>query len=595
MSTLFIQDTTLTAIANAIRTKTGNTPEPLVIVNKSSNVNTPEDYTPGAPSNGSASGGGDYFPIKIDGAAEIEVKFWYEFNAPAASMFQLKSGYYETKTWKYAEADYTRNNSTNGTIMYEIFLLKNTDAVSVYVLNAGTRADSFGWYFEVRGYDANGNPVGASTFAATTYTPLEMPAAILSISGEGGGGITPEGNLDIVQNGDYDVTTYASAHVAVPVGIFPQGTLDIRQNGNYDCADYQNVYVDVPSSGGVEIDPVVLTGGCESACSGAMATAFIQNFPNKVSTKSITGATQMFYQTPLEEIPFDLNFNPNAAIVAQNIFSGAQSLKKVPKFNNMQPRNLQNMFRDCMQLREIPEDWCDTWNWYTLHSTTQGNCVSMFNYCLKLRRVPEKVLKELYASCTASYYSQFNGTFNRCQNLDEIRGLNFDGDKALTSNMFVSSPFEYLYCLKHFTFATNEDGTPKTANWKNQTIDLSYYVGYMTAYSLSETESVIKNAGRTTDKCIYNQETYRALKNDPDAYVWGDSRSDAPWEYALYNRAAAVETINSLPDCSASGGTNTIRFFGVQGSATDEGAINTMTEAEIAVAAAKGWTVTYKV
>lgn len=589
MSTLFIQDTTLTAIANAIRTKSGSSEiVPIVEIFKSDNVNTPEDYTPGAPT------GTFYQVVKIEGASELLVKLWLELNNTAASNFMMKSGEHEKGTWNYSSADYQRSGAS-GTVTYEMFSFKDTDAVSLYAYNAGTNANSFGWYVEVEGYDADGNVIGEGSGTPLTYKPGEMPAAILAISGEGGGGITPEGNLDIVQNGDYDVTTYASAHVAVPVGIFPQGTLDIKQNGNYDCADYQNVYVDVPSSGGVEIDPVVLTGTCDSACSGAMATAFIKNFPNKVSTSSITGATQMFYQTTLEEIPFDLNFNPNAALVAQNIFSGAQSLKKVPKFNNMQPRNLQNMFRDCMQLREIPEDWCDTWNWYTLHSTTQGNCVSMFNYCLNLRRVPEKVLKELYASCTASYYSQFNGTFNRCQNLDEIRGLNFDGDKALTSNMFVSSPFEYLYCLKHFTFATNEDGTPKTANWKNQTIDLSYYVGYMTAYSLSETESVIKNAGRTTDKCIYNQETYRALKNDPDAYVWGDSRSAAPWEYALYNRAAAVETINSLPDCSASGGTNTIRFFGVQGSATDEGAINTMTEAEIAVAAAKGWTVTYKV
>lgn len=65
---------------------------------------------------------------------------------------------------------------------------------------------------------------------------------------------------------------------------------------------------------------------------------------------------------------------------------------------------------------------------------------------------------------------------------------------------------------------------------------------------------------------------------------------------SVYNHDSAVETINSLPDTSAylasAGGTNTIKFKGASGSATAGGAINTLTEAEIAVATAKGWTVT---
>jgi hypothetical protein len=61
--------------------------------------------------------------------------------------------------------------------------------------------------------------------------------------------------------------------------------------------------------------------------------------------------------------------------------------------------------------------------------------------------------------------------------------------------------------------------------------------------------------------------------------------------YSRYNHASAVETINSLPDTSAYG-TNTIKFLGASGSRTDGGAISNLTEEEIAVATAKGWTVT---
>ena len=93
-----------------------------------------------------------------------------------------------------------------------------------------------------------------------------------------------------------------------------------------------------------------------------------------------------------------------------------------------------------------------------------------------------------------------------------------------------------------------------------------------------------------TDKEIKDDATYQALKNDPDAWT----RDQA---YSFYNHDSAVETINSLPDTSAflaeQGGTNTIKFRGNLGSNTDGGAINTMTAEEIAVATAKGWTVTF--
>jgi hypothetical protein len=97
------------------------------------------------------------------------------------------------------------------------------------------------------------------------------------------------------------------------------------------------------------------------------------------------------------------------------------------------------------------------------------------------------------------------------------------------------------------------------------------------------------NSGITADKEVKDDATYQALKNDPDWFT-------QKLEYSRYNHDSAVATINSLPDTSAylatAGGTNTIKFKGAAGSATDGGAINTLTEEEIAVAIAKGWTVT---
>jgi hypothetical protein len=96
------------------------------------------------------------------------------------------------------------------------------------------------------------------------------------------------------------------------------------------------------------------------------------------------------------------------------------------------------------------------------------------------------------------------------------------------------------------------------------------------------------NSGITADKQVKDDATYQALKNDPDWFT-------VDLYYSRYNHDSAVATINSLPDTSAylaeKGGTNTIRFLSTSGSLTDGGAINTLTEEEIAVATAKGWTV----
>ena len=133
--------------------------------------------------------------------------------------------------------------------------------------------------------------------------------------------------------------------------------------------------------------------------------------------------------------------------------------------------------------------------------------------------------------------------------------------------------------LKSLTFKTN-NGTPIVAKWKNQTIDLSNYVGYA-----SKAENITGyNSGLTTATQITDDASYQSLKDNLDNWT-------VLIQYSRYNHDSAVETINSLPDTSAYG-TNTIKFKGDSGSATDGGAINTLTSSEIAVATSKGWTVT---
>ena len=206
----------------------------------------------------------------------------------------------------------------------------------------------------------------------------------------------------------------------------------------------------------------------------------------------------------------------------------------------------------------------------------------MFNSCYSLRSAPLNLIKSgnPYAYYGYSYYSY---GFGNCYALDELINLPIPYTKAKWSSNAFRDTFYYCSRLKNATFALN-DGVPYTVTWKSQVINLSSYIGY-TDY---KNNILNYNSGITADKEVKDDASYQLLKNDPD---WFATKK----EYSRYNHDSAVNTINSLPDTSAylaeKGGTNTIKFLGQAGASTDGGAINTLTEEEIAVAAAKGWTV----
>ena len=184
-------------------------------------------------------------------------------------------------------------------------------------------------------------------------------------------------------------------------------------------------------------------------------------------------------------------------------------------------------------------------------------------------------------------YSQYSSLAVDCFSLDEITDMPIPYTATWTSNAF-SSTVTRCTRLKNFTFAT-PNGQPYVVNWKSQTLDLSNLLGY-TQGSTYAAYILNYNSGITADKEVTDDATYEALKNDPDWFT-------PNIVYSRYNHDSAVATINSLPDASAylatqSSGTNTVKFKGEAGSKTDGGAINTLTAEEIAVATAKGWTVT---
>ena len=315
----------------------------------------------------------------------------------------------------------------------------------------------------------------------------------------------------------------------------------------------------------------------------------LNNYGDKITTQHLGTLSGTFQgSSKLEEIKFSLNLKPSQSCSLLSAFSGCNNLKKLPIITGV-IGDTQNMCAYCYNLQEIPNEWnaIDFTQLHTQTSYLYSRIGDTFKSCYSLRKIPSDFLKQLYNNVNNNKYSYTGWMFSQCYCLDEIIGLRM-GANINTNNMFVNN-FLSTSRLKKLLFDT-ENGSPRIEQWKNQVIDLTTS-GYLDNSSNASKKYILQyNSGITADKEIIDDTSYSLLKNDNDCFTCNVA-------YSRYNKISAIETINSLPDTSAylatAGGTNTIKFKGAAGSATDGGAINTMTEEEIAVATAKGWTVSF--
>lgn len=358
--------------------------------------------------------------------------------------------------------------------------------------------------------------------------------------------------------------------------------------------DMAAAITNLPTGGGGDLpeEALLITGTGQYRFANGNWDWFINTYGNRVTTKDITSADHMFFEmVSVEEIPFTLNFAADRNIIMSQAFArtiNAHPLRKLPAITNCRVSELTSLCQSAARLEEIPDEFVNGIDWSYIESLTSaysGRAASMFQGCNSLRKVPDVLLKRgnpTVSNTNSVYYN----AFNNCYCLDEVHyGLFYTA--SWTANAFAST-FNNCYRLKSVTFDLQEDGTPYVKPWKNQTIDLSTagYVPHST-YTLDNVLNYGAATGITADKKITDDASYQALKDDPNCLSCGSDGIS----YSRYNHDSAVETINTLPDCSATG-TNTIKFTGAAGTNTDGGAINTLTEEEIAVATAKGWTVT---
>ena len=345
----------------------------------------------------------------------------------------------------------------------------------------------------------------------------------------------------------------------------------------------------ISTGGGTTLPPeaYVITGDCNSLFANGKWKWYIDLFGSQVTTNNITNCNNMFsYSRELTNIPFSINGKSDENYIScHSMFQTCDSLLTLPTLT-IKPYDMSYMFKEAKRIREIPESYATTIDFSRVNSYS-ASMTAMFENCYSLRTIPSSFLKQCYSITTSSYNCFYYNTFSGAQCLNEIVGLPVL-PVTLTSNAFYNT-FYYAHRVKNIIFDTNEDGTAKTASWNNQVIDLTNQVGVI-GFDLNIILGY--NTGITSDKYVDDVNKWVEFQNsnDPDWYT--DYQA-----YSRYDKASAIATINSLPDTSAyiaaNGGTNTIKFKGEAGSDTGNGAINTMTEEQIAVATAKGWTVTF--
>lgn len=294
---------------------------------------------------------------------------------------------------------------------------------------------------------------------------------------------------------------------------------------------------------------------------------FIEAYGSNIVTNKLKDARGMFRKSTVSNIPFKLNFSGSSDNIS-GLFFGATNLTSIPNISSCWPTDMGYMFQDCYNLRTIPDNLFES----AITSMFCNAASHMFAGCYSLRQLPNISSFEWLQDTTYSE-SYFYQGFPTCYVLDEILNLPVPYSSTWTSNAF-SLTFMNCSRVKNITFDAES-----SKSWKNQTIDLSSYVGYANYGS----HILSYNSGITSDKEVKDATTYAALKNDPDWYTLDPA-------YSRYNKTSALATINSLPSTS---GSNTIKFKGSAGSKTDGGAISSLTSSQIAIATAKGWTVSF--
>ena len=244
--------------------------------------------------------------------------------------------------------------------------------------------------------------------------------------------IIPDGNLEINQNGTYDVNNYSSAEVNVPEKVL--GTKTITSNGTYNAVDdnldgYSQVSVE---TSGVDINDYFETNSTQVSSYENVGCWY--RLVKKLPSIKHTGQSKYYLFRRFQGEELDtLNFT----------FPGET--------------NLESMCYMCYNLKKI--------NMSNMISENISNCYATFSNCLKLETIifPDDIGTKFGATNIAQM-------FRKCTNLTTLPLIN------------ASNVINIYWLFRDAKNITNLGGfrnlgeaylTTQSANYKDYTLDLT--------------------------------------------------------------------------------------------------------------------------
>lgn len=285
-----------------------------------------------------------------------------------------------------------------------------------------------------------------------------------------------------------------------------------------------------------------------------------------------------------------------------DIFSGCENLRKLPKFQfkrEIWGNQTMSAFSSCYNLEPTEVD--KIYQFIGAFSSYSQN--PQINYCYKIKEFDWSKINTDFDN-----FSPNRVDFGYAPTLEKYVIPATYTQSETTSNRFESRYTGSYPMLKDVSFVTNKDGSPKKSKMTKQTLawwaySESYSWGYGDVTSegykyggIDKTHNII---GKTIEE---TQANYEKMKQYSDWHCTQRNsvnyqRSSVPIGrlFSKFNHKTMVSIINTIMDTSEyiaiKGGTNTIKFYKYQGDLTDDGGASNLTEEEIAVATAKGWTI----
>ena len=208
--------------------------------------------------------------------------------------------------------------------------------------------------------------------------------------------IIPNGDINIIENGTYDVKDKINAIVNIPEKKL--GSKTITKNGTYKATDdnldgYSEVEVE---TSGVDINDYYVTSGGYN-----QIYEYIKTIP-QLDTSSVTNMNSMFYGCKnLISIP---QLDTSNVTDMRIMFWGCASLTTIPQLDTSNVTDMNQMLWGCASLTTIPQ----------LDTSKVTYMYNMFNGCKSLTTIP---------LLDASNVIGVDGMLSNCTSLTTLGGF----------------------------------------------------------------------------------------------------------------------------------------------------------------------------